>query len=247
MLSVGVVIDREPLQRLLVKVAGDSDPTHWAEGMVTLDSGASVSVISRNFAALSNIKVEKLSHSLQLLNASAEEMVVDGVIYPQITLTNGQQQKLGAVVFSPDLSTEQFLICTSDMVKLQLLPNKWPFHKESGSLNNVGNKSWRQIKVSNSNISTSYFRSVQKVDFVNSAELKFQPQFSFNTCFGFLAKFQNTSVGEVSNFCNHEKLNNVNNCFVNSDIYEVSSYNYIMSVNARPKVSSELDQQTDQI
>ena len=136
--------------------------------MVTLDSGASVSVISCNFAALSNIKVEKLSHSLQLLNASAEEIVVDGVIYPQITLTNGQQQKLGAVVVSPDLSMEQFLICTSDMVKLQLLPNKWPFHKESGGLNNVGNKSWRPIKVSNSNISTSYFRSLQKVDFVQN-------------------------------------------------------------------------------
>ena len=215
--------------------------------MVTLDSGASVSVISHNFAALSNIKVEKLSHTLQLLNASGEVMVVDGVIYPQIILKNGQQQKLGAVVVSPDLSTEQFIICTSDMVKLQLLPNKWPFHKESGGLNNVGNKSWKPIKVSNSNISTSYFRSVQKVDFVNSAELKFQPQFSFNTYFGFLAKFQNTSVAEVSNFCNHEKLNNVSNCFVNSEIYEVSSYNYIMSVNARPKVSIELDQHTGQI
>ena len=154
-----MVIDREPLQRLLVKVASDSNPTHWAEGMVTLDSGASVSVISRNFAALSNIKVEKLSHALQLLNASAEEMVVDGVIYPQITLTNGQQQKLGAVVVSLDLSTELFLICTSDMVKLQLLPNKWPFHKKSGGLNNVGNKSWKPIKVSNSNISTLYFKS----------------------------------------------------------------------------------------
>ena len=67
-------------------------------------------------------------------------------------------KKLGAVVVSPDLSTEEFLICTSDMVKLQLLPNKWPFHKGSGGLNNVGNKDWKPIKVSNSNISTSYFK-----------------------------------------------------------------------------------------
>ena len=64
---------------------------------MTLDSGASISVISYNFAALSNITVEKLSHSLQLIDASGEQMLVDGVIYPLITLTNGHQQKLGAV------------------------------------------------------------------------------------------------------------------------------------------------------
>ena len=40
-LSVGVVIDEEPLQKLLVKVSNDLDPTNWAEGMVTLDRGAS--------------------------------------------------------------------------------------------------------------------------------------------------------------------------------------------------------------
>ena len=73
-------------------MTGDSDPTHWAEGMVTLDSGASVSVISWNFAGLSNIKTDKLSHSLQLLNASGEEMSVDDVIYPLITLTNGPKK-----------------------------------------------------------------------------------------------------------------------------------------------------------
>ena len=77
--------------------------------------------------------------------------------------------------------------------------------------------------------------------------MKSQPQFNFQTCFGFLAKFQNMSVAEVSNFCNHEKLNNVNNCFVNSDIFEVSSYNLVMSVNAMPKVSTEQDQHTDQV
>ena len=242
-----MVLDKEPLQRLLVKVASDSDSTHWAEGMVTLDSVDSISVISRNFAALSNITVEKLSHSLQLLNASSEEMVVDGVIYPQISLTNGQQQQLGAVVVSPDLSTEQFLVCTSDMIKLQILPNRWPFHRKSGGLNNVGNKSWKPIQVNNSNVSTSYFKSVQNVDFVKNVELESQPQFVFNSCFGFRAKFQNNSVAEVSNFCNHEKLNNVSNCFVNSDIIEISSYNSVMSVNARPNVSTELGQQTDHI
>ena len=211
-------------------------------------SGASVSVISRNFAALSNIRTDKLSHSLQLINASGEEMTVDGVIYPQITLTNSQQQKLGAVVVSPDLSTEEFLICTLDMVKLQTFTKtNGLFHKESGGLNNVGNKSWKPIKVSNSHISTSYFKSDQKVNSVNHAEMKSQPQFNFNTCFGFLAKFQNTSVAEISDFCNHEKLNNVNNCFVNSDIIEISSYNLVMSVNAMPKVSTELDQKTDQV
>ena len=147
---------------------------------------------------------------------------------------------------SPDLSTEEFLICTSDMNKLQLLSNKWSFHKGSGGLN-VGNEDWKPIKVSNSNISISYFKSVQKVNFVNSTEMKSQPQFSFKTCFGFLVTFQNMSVAEVSNFCNHEELNNVNNCFVNSDIFEVSSYNLVMSVNAMPKVSTEQDQHTDQV
>ena len=83
------------------------------------------------------------------------------------------------------------------MIKLQLLPNKWPFHKGASGLNNVGNKDWKPIKVSSTNISTSYFKLVQKVNFVNSIKMKSQPQFSFKTCFGFLAKFQNTSVAEV--------------------------------------------------
>ena len=54
-------------------------------------------------------------------------------------------------------------------------------------------------------------------------------------------------MAEVSNFCNHEELNNVNSYFVNSGIVEVSSYNLVMSVNAVPKVSIEHDQQTDQV
>ena len=45
--------------------------------MVTLDSGASVSVISRNFSGLSDIVVDKISHSLQLFNASGQEMIVN--------------------------------------------------------------------------------------------------------------------------------------------------------------------------
>ena len=74
-----MVLDAEPLQRLLVKINHNSDSTHWAEGMMTLDSGASISVISRKFASLSNIRVEKIQHSLQLVNASGEAMQVDGV------------------------------------------------------------------------------------------------------------------------------------------------------------------------
>ena len=102
--------------------------------MVTLDSGASVSVILQNFAGLSDIVVDKLSHSLQLFNASGQQMVVDSVIYPLITLTNGQKSKLGAVVVSPGLMAEQFLLCTSDIIKLQLLPDRWPFQQKSGGL-----------------------------------------------------------------------------------------------------------------
>ena len=214
---------------------------------MTLDSGASISVISHNFAALSNITVEKLSHSLQLVNASGEQMLVDGVIYPLITLTNGHQQKLGAVVVSPDLSTEQFLVCTEDMIKLGILPNRWPFHKRSGGLNNVGNKSWEPIQVSDRNVSTSYFKSVQNVHFIKNVELKFQPQFVFNSCFGFRAKFQNNRVTEISKFCNHENLNNVSNCFVNNDFVEISSYNSVMFVAKKPNVSTALGQQSDHI
>ena len=164
--------------------------------------------------------VEKLPHSLQLLNASGQEMVVDSVIYPLITLTNGQQIKLGAVVVSPDLMAEQFLLCTSDMVKLQLLPDRWPFQQRSGGLHNVGNKSWKPIKVNNSSVATSYFKSVQKVqklNFTSCTEMKSQSQYIFQPCFGFLAKFQNTSVAGILNFCNHEELKNVNSFFVNSD------------------------------
>ena len=58
MLSANVAIDDNPLSRLLVKVSMESNPTNWGEGFVTLDSGTSVSVISRNFAGLSDIKVE---------------------------------------------------------------------------------------------------------------------------------------------------------------------------------------------
>ena len=69
---------------------------------MTLDSGASISVISRKFASLSNIRVEKIQHSLQLVNASGEAMQVDGVVSPLITLTNGHQYRLGPVIVSPD-------------------------------------------------------------------------------------------------------------------------------------------------
>ena len=122
MLSVGVAIDNEPLSRLLVKVSNGPNPTNWTEGMVTLDSGASVSIISQNFTGLSDIMVDKILHNLQLFNASGQQMTVNGVIFCLLSLTNGQYTKLGAVVVNPDLVAEQFLLCTSDMVKLQLLP-----------------------------------------------------------------------------------------------------------------------------
>ena len=201
---------------------------------MTLDSGASISVISRNFASLSNITVDKLSHSLQLVNASGEQMKVDGVINPLITLTNGHQHKLGTVVVSPDLSTEQFLVCTGDMVRLGILPNRWPFHKQSGGLHNVGNKGREPIQVCDEKVSTSYFKSVQNVHYIRNVELKFQPQYVFNSCFGFHAKFQNNMVTEISKFCNHENLNNVCNSYVNTDYVEVSSYCSVMSMAKRP-------------
>ena len=83
--------------------------------------------------------------------------------------------------------------------------------------------------------------------FIKNVELKFQPQFVFNSCFGFRAKFQNNKVTEISRFCNHENLNNVSNCFVNNDFVEFSSYNSVMSVAKRPNVSTALGQQSDHI
>ena len=213
---------------------------------MTLDSGASISVISRNFASLSNIIVEKLQHSLQLVNASGEAMKVDGVINPLITLTNGHQHRLGPVIVSPDLSTEQFLVCTGDMIKLGILPDRWPFNKKSGGLHNVGNRGWIPIQVCTEKVSTSYFNSVQNVHYIRNVELKFQPQYVFNACFGFRAKFQNNMVSEISTFCNHNNLNNICNNFVNTDYEEVSAYNCVLSMDHNP-ISTALGQQTDHI
>ena len=241
-----MVLDSEPLQRLLVKVNQNSDSTHWAKGMMTLDSGASISVISRNFASLSNINVEKLRHSLQLVNASGEPMKVDGVINPLITLTNGHQHRLGPIIVSPDLSTEQFLVSTGDMIKLGILPARWPFNKKSGGLQDVGNKGWMPIQVCHEKVSTSYFNSVQNVHYIKNVELNFQPQYVFNACFGFRAKFQNNMVSEISNYCNHNNQNNICNNFVITDYEEVSAYNCVLSMDHNP-VSTEFDQQTGHI
>ena len=213
---------------------------------MTLDSGASISVISRNFASLSNIPVEKLQHSLQLVNASGEAMQVDGVINPLITLTNGYQHRLGPIIVSPDLSTEQFLVCTRDMIKLGILPDRWPFNRKSGGLHDVGNRGWIPIQVCTEKVSTSYFNSVQNVHYIKNVELRFQPQYVYNACFGFRAKFQNNMVSEISTFCNHRNLNNICNNFVNTDYEEVSAYNCVLSMDESP-ISTALDHQNDHI
>ncbi len=213
---------------------------------MTLDSGASISVISRNFASLSNIHVEKLQHSLQLVNASGEAMQVDGVVSPLITLTNGCQHRLGPVIVSPDLSTEHFLVCTRDMIKLGILPDRWPFNRKSGGLHDIGNRGWMPIQVSTEKVSTSYFNSVQNVHYVKNVELRFQPQYVYNACFGFRAKFQNNMVSGISTFCNHRNVNNICNNFVNTDYEEVSAYNCVLSMDKSP-ISTALDHQNDHI
>ena len=213
---------------------------------MTLDSGASISVISRNFASLSNINVEKLQHSLQLVNASGEAMQVDGVVSPLITLTNGHQYRLGPVIVSPDLSTEHFLVCTRDMIKLGILPDRWPFNRKSGGLHYIGNRGWMPIQVSTEKVSTSYFNSVQNVHYVKNVELRFQTQYVYNACFGFRAKFQNNMVSETSTFCNHRNVNNICNNFVNTDFQEVSAYNCVLSMDKSP-ISTALDHKNDHI
>ena len=160
-----MALDKEPLLRLLVRVSNTSDPPEWSEGMLTLDSGASINVISCNFAKLANIDVDKVDDSLQLFNASGKQMTVDGVIHPLITLTNGQQTRLGVVIVSPDLIEEQFLLSTNDMVHLKLLPDSKPFH----GLHNIGNKFWKPICVNKSTV--SYFQSVKKINHISSCEL----------------------------------------------------------------------------
>ena len=213
---------------------------------MTLDSGASISIISRNFASLSNIHVEKLQHSLQLVNASGEAIQVDGVVSPLITLTNGCQTRLGPVIVSPDLSTEHFLVCTRDMIKLGILPDRWPFNRKSGGLHDIGNRGWMPIQVSTEKVSTSYFNSVQNVHYVKNVELRFQPQYVYNACIGFHAKFQNNMVSEISTFCTHRNLNNMCNNLVNTDYEEVSAYNCVLSMDESP-ISTALDHQNDHI
>ena len=208
---------------------------------MTLDSGASISVISRKFASLSNICVEKIQHSLQLVNASGEAMQVDGVVHPLITLTNGHQYRLGPVIVSPDLSTEHFLVSTRDMIKLGILPDRWPFNRKSGGLHDIGNRGWMPIQVSTETVSKSYFNSVQNVHYVKNVELSFQTQYVYNACFGFRAKFQNNMVSETSTFCNHRNVNNICCNFVNTDYEEVSAYNCVLSI------STALGHQNDHI
>ena len=82
--------------------------------------------------------------------------------------------------------------------------------------------------------------------YIRNVELKFQPQYVFNACFGFRAKFQNNMVSEISTFCNHKNLNNICNNFVNTDYEEVSAYNCVLSMDHNP-ISTALGQQTDHI
>ena len=107
-------------------------------------------------------------------------------------------------------------------------------------------KDGNQFKSVTKKVSTSYFQYVQNVHYIKNVELKFQPQFVFNSCFGFRAKFQNNKVSEISKFCNHINLNNVSNSYVNTDYVEVSSYCSVMSMAKRP-VSTALDQDSDHI
>ena len=155
-----MVLDAEPLQRLLVKINQNSDSPQWAEGILTLDSGASISVISSKLASLSNICVEKIQHSLQLVIASGTAIQVDGVVHPLVTLTNGHQCRLGPILVRHDLSTERFLVSTRDMINMGILPDKRPFNRRSGGLHDIGNRGWMPIQVSNDTISKSYFNSV---------------------------------------------------------------------------------------
>ena len=247
MLSVDVVLDAEPLQKLLVKINQNSDSPQWAEGLMTLDSGASISVISRKFASLSNICVEKIQHSLQLVNASGAAMQVDGVVNPLITLTNGHQIRLGPVIVSPDLSTEHFLVCTRDMIKLGILPDRWPFNRKSGGLHDIGNRGWMPIQVSTETVSKSYFNSVNNVNYVKNVDLSFQTQYVYNACFGFRAKFQNNSVSESFKFCNHRNVNNICCNYVNNEFQEISAYNCVLSMDKSSHVSTELGHQNDHI
>ena len=103
-----------------------------------------------------------------------------------------------------------------------------------------------QLKVNKNSVETLYFKSVQKVNYVSSAEIEPQTQYVYKPCFGFLAKFQNTSVSGVYNFCNNEISNNIQSGFVNNDIVLVSSYNFVMSVNVFPNITDH-GQQTDQV
>ena len=242
-----MVLDAEPLQKLLVKINQNSDSPQWAEGLMTLDSGASISVISRKFASLSNICVEKIQHSLQLVNASGAAMKVDGVVCPLITLTNGRQIRLGPVIVSPDLSTEHFLVCTRDMIKLGILPDRWPFNRKSGGLHDIGNRGWMPIQVSTETVSKSYFNSVNNVNYVKSVDLNFQTQYVYNACFGFRAKFQNNNVSESFKFCNHKNVNNICCNYVNNEFQEISVYNCVLSMDKSSHVSTELGHQNDHI
>ena len=110
----------------------------------------------------------------------------------------------------------------------------------------VGNRGWVPIQVCTDKVSTSYFNSVQNVHYVKNVELRFQPQYVYNACFGFRAKFQNNMVSEISTFCNHRNVNNICKNFVNTDYEEVSAYNCVLSMDESP-ISTALDHQNDHI
>ena len=157
-LSTTAIIDDEHLSRWLVKVSQNSNPTTWAEGFLCLDSGASISVISRKFASLSCVKVYNVNNDLQLLSASGQRMVFDGLMTPMIDLTNCQITQYRKCCFTR-LQTEEFFMCTADMVKLPLLSSNWPFEKCTHCLFDIGNKAWEPKRVNQN--SPSYFKSVK--------------------------------------------------------------------------------------
>ena len=184
------MVDDKPLTQLLIIVSDEPNPTHWAEAYLTLDSGDSISVISRNFANLSKIKIQDVTNNLQLFNTSGQKMTVDGVISAVVHLTNGQVTWMGNVVVSLDLLTKEFLLCMADMVKLQILPSDWPFEKHDKGLFDVENKSWHPI--SSDHNSVSFFKSVKMLHNVNIGQgTATQPQgkYLYKPCLGYMSKF----------------------------------------------------------
>ena len=102
--------------------------------MALLDTGTSTSIICTKLAKLLKLKIIK-DDSIVLRDASGKKMHVNGISYVYVDLYEGEyvrnspstRTRICVIVSSSLNSNEELLLSRSDLEKLRLILNNWPY------------------------------------------------------------------------------------------------------------------------